>query len=174
MALYSFMSESYPDPELEQLLAGALHQVRASLRPDLAEILLPQTAMLLGVRTELYQSQTLRAGREVAPDSYPIDDRSLIILTLQEDKQVFVVGGKVNPAERFDITRSLGGGVDPREKDRTIYAYDGEQSITEYLQDGSTHTYTGEHGDPEMLLYHIRYRLGECVGLESVGLDPSV
>ncbi len=167
------MSESHPDPQLEQLLAGALEQVRASLSPDLAEVLLPQTTTLLGIQTELYQCPELRTAREVAPDSYPVDDRNLIILTLQQDKQVFLVGGKVKPAEPFDITRSLGGGIDSRDSNRLAYAYDGKQSITEYSQDGSVYTYTDEYGDPEILLSHIRDRLGECVDLESAGLDPS-
>jgi hypothetical protein len=166
--------ESSPNPPcIEELLADVLGQIRTTMEPDLTGKLLPEGTTLLGVRTELYQSPTLGAGRDVMPGQYPPDDRNLIILTLQDDKQVFFVGGRISPTDQFDIDSSLGGGVDPREIHRVAYAYDGGQTIVEHLPDGSTNRYEGMYGDPEMLLSHIRGRLGACIAVESAGVDPS-
>jgi hypothetical protein len=166
--------ESSPNPPcIEQLLADVLDQMRTTMEPDLTETFLPEGTTLLGVRTELYQSPTLDAGRSAMPGQYPPDDRNLIILTLQDNKQVFFVGGRISPTDQFDIDSSLGGGVDPREIHRVVYAYDGDQTIEEHLPDGSVNRYEGQYGDPEMLLSHIRHRLGTCIAIETVGVDPS-
>jgi len=165
--------EPYPSSQAEQLLAATLDQVRTALGPDLTAILLPGETALLGVRTELYQSPALRAGRDVMPDHYPASDRSLILLTLQNDRQVFLVGGRIDPTDPFDIDNALGGGTDSRGSIRIAYAYDGVQTITEHMQDGSTNRYSGQYGNPETLLSHIRHGLGERVAVESMGVGLS-
>jgi len=161
------------EPATSQLLANTLEQVRTVLDADLARTLLPEGTTILGVRAELYQSPELAAARDVAPDRYPVDDRNLIILTLQRNQQAFLVGGTINPTDKFDMDHALGGGIDARETNCVAYAYDGEETITEYAPDGIITHYTGEYGDPEMLLSDIRSTLGELVGLETLGVDPS-
>jgi hypothetical protein len=159
-----------PHPNNEELLATALDQVRTALEPALAETVLPTGTVLHRVSTELYQSPELRAVREAMPNAHNLDDRSLITLTLQKGQQVFLVGGKASPTNLLDMAYALSNGVDQRQTSRTVYAYDGAQTITEYMEDGTVTNYTGEYGDPEILLSHIRDTLGTLVGGESVGL----
>jgi len=169
----SSSGESRPNPADEQLLATTLDQIRKTIRAKLAEIVLPEGCALIGAQTEIYQSPALRAALDAAPGQYPSDDRSLIILSLQQDRQVFLISGSTTPTDKFDISRALGGGVDLREAKNTVYTYDGINTITEYLDDGRIDTYTGEHGDPEILLGYIRESLGTCIAIETFGEQPS-
>lgn len=167
--------ESYPEgedsaasAEQQRVLADTLEQIRAVLGPDIANEILPEGSILASVQTELYQSPELQAAHAALPGQYSASDRNLIILGLQDRRQVFLVGGKVKPRDPFDFEHTIGGGVDQRGIDRVIYVYDGVSSIKEYTQN-SVRIYTGEQADPDFLLAYLRSTLGMLIATESLG-----
>lgn len=155
----------------QQQLALALEQIRATIGEDWAAEVLPPDCTLTSIRTEVYQSRELQAAHAALPDTYDEFDRSLIILGLQDRRQVFLLSGRVRPDDRFDFEQSIGGGVDQRKLRPTVYAYDGVGTITEYMPDEpEPYIYTGEAGDPKLLLASIRPRLGVMMAAETLEL----
>ncbi len=158
-----------PSNALQRRLDLKLEQIRAGLDPDLAAELLPQGCTLTSIQTEVYRSPELQTARAAMPGSYDDFDRSLVILGLQDRQQVFIIVGKINPADPTDIEQSIGGGVDQRRMRPTVYTYDGVSTITKYAEEGIS-LYTGAEGDPNLLLSNIRPRLGLCIATETLGI----
>jgi hypothetical protein len=154
--------ERLTEEETRRQLALALDQVRASMGP-LAETVLPAGTTLTGIQTEAYRSPELSAALDVEPGQYPVSDRSVISLALLDGRQIFMVAGRVG--SRFHMA----DGVDYRRVNRAVYEYDGAGTITEYTEDGRANTYTGEHGDPDVLLSYARRDLGQLLGIEGLG-----
>lgn len=143
--------------------------------PAVADIILPQDSTPLGIQTEMYEPPTTHVGRNTNSLSREAVGRSLLILNLQDNKQVFMVGGSVPASDRYNPANSSGSGFDEAGVHHLNYSYDGIGTITEYLGDDSSSVHTGEAGNPDLLVKHYRGILGECVDINRIGqsLPPS-
>jgi hypothetical protein len=97
------------------------------------------------------------------PERYGTADRFLYAVEYPDGRRTFVVVGKVSSGNPFEVSHATMGGMDLRASHVVIYKYDGKGTITEINQDGGSNVYSGENGNPDFLLGHIRQSLGTKV-----------
>jgi hypothetical protein len=145
-------------------VAEGVAEARKLLTKDQVETLLPSDRMVTEVVCDGYQSETFRsAGYHMMPDRYGTTDRALVTVKFDDDASLFIVTGRVSSDNPYEVGHGAGGGIDLREKQTTVYVYDGHETITEYLPDGENNSYTGEYGTPDALLPHVESSLGTMV-----------
>lgn len=153
--------------ETENLLELAVSRARSSMKQEVADVVLPPESKVTGVKEQTFRSRTFHnAAYDAMPERYGDHDRSLTTVKLDTGGQVFIAAGKISSGNPYEVGHAAGGGMDLRQDYGVVYAYDGQQTITEYMPDGGSNTYEGEYGSPDALLPHLVSSLGEPVGSE--------
>lgn len=145
------------------LLQEEVRIVQQKIGAEIAAKVLPPGSVVERLDKELFRSPGFVPGPYIpalADHSLPADG-SLTRIAFKGGSQVFVIDGKVSSGNPYE--RAF---ADLRSTELVVFAYDGDQTITEYAGD-HLRTHTGEYGKPEVALAHAREALGEAVGGES-------
>ncbi len=151
----------------QQELLENLAETRRLIGEELAGEVLPESVAVKGLTKQIFQSKTFRAAAyNYMTDRYGQGDRSLTTVDLDTGAQVFVVTGKISSGNPWEVGHAGHGGIDLRQTQTTVYAFDGTNIITEYGA-GQKTIFQGELGRPDTLLSHIRQSLGQLVATET-------
>jgi hypothetical protein len=149
-------------------LHAAFQKTRESINAEIADAVFPEGVRATSMKIDFFQSPTFKkAGYSYMPERYGTFDRSLTTVTLEDDTQVFIVNGKVSGDNPWEVFHATAGGTDLRGSEVVVYAYDGDETITEFAH-GQENAYSGEYGVPDALLPAIMESMGEYVRSESL------